>query len=105
MHAANAVYRAIADPVRRAILDRLGANECSVKELTVLFPISQQAVSQHLRTLRRARLVTSRRISREQRYRLTPAPLRGVIDWLDRYRRFVDPSGHHWALMDRRKRG
>jgi DNA-binding transcriptional ArsR family regulator len=93
------VYRAIADPTRRAILDRLVISECSVKELTESFSISQQAVSQHLSTLRAARLVSCRRISRESRYRLTPAPLRSVWHWLDGYRRFIDPSGHQWVLM------
>ena len=93
------VYRAIADPTRRAILDRLARDECSVKELTDSFAMSQQAVSQHLATLRSARLVTSRRVSRENRYRLTPAPLRTVAKWLEGYRQFLDPSGHHWRVM------
>src|SRR6185369_12320989 len=90
----QSVYRAIADPTRRAILDRLKNTECSVKELTESFSMTQQAISQHLSALRAARLVTSRRVSRESRYRLTPAPLRTVVRWLDEYRQFIDPSGH-----------
>ena len=104
----DAVYRAIADPTRRAILDRLAVEECSVKQLTDSFAITQQAVSQHLGRLREARLVTARRIRRERRYRLTPTPLRAVIRWLDGYRRFVDPSGHQWAIAptaERPRRG
>jgi DNA-binding transcriptional ArsR family regulator len=93
------VYRAIADPTRRAILDRLKLAECSVKELTDSLPMTQQAVSQHLNALRAVRLVTSRRVSRESRYRLTPAPLRTVARWLEQYRQFTDPSGHHWVVM------
>src|SRR5438270_2529781 len=85
----ESVYRAIADPTRRAILDRLKLAECSVKELTESFPITQQAVSQHLGALRAARLVTSRRVSRESRYRLTAAPLRTVVRWLEQYREFI----------------
>lgn len=100
--AMNTVYRAIADPTRRAILDRLAVEECSVKELTESFSMTQQAISQHLGRLREARLVTSRRVRRERRYRLTPTPLRPVIRWLDGYRCFVDPSGHHWALQGSR---
>jgi len=96
--AADPVFRALADPTRRAILDRLVAAECSVKELTASFEISQPAVSQHLRELRSARLVASRRVHRENRYRLTAAPLRRVIAWLDGYRHLVDPAGHHWAI-------
>jgi DNA-binding transcriptional ArsR family regulator len=99
--APDSVFRAIADPTRRAILDRLAAEECSVKELTASFSMSQPAVSQHLRELRSARLVASRRVHRENRYRLTAAPLGRVITWLDGYRRLVDPAGHHWALADR----
>ena len=97
----DSVYRAIADPTRRAILDRLSADECSVKQLTESFSMTQQAVSHHLSRLRQARLVVSRRVAREQRYRLTAAPLRPLMQWLDRYRRFVDPSGHHWAIRGR----
>ena len=95
----DAVYRAIADPTRRAILDRLAVEECSVKQLTDSFAMTQQAVSQHLSRLRGARLVTSRRVRRESRYRLTPTPLQPVMRWLDRYRRFVDPSGHQWVFI------
>jgi DNA-binding transcriptional ArsR family regulator len=93
------VYRAIADPTRRAILDRLMHSECSVRDLTTSFDMSQQAVSQHLGTLRAAKLVRPRRVGRENRYRLTPAPLTSVAGWLDRYRQFLDPSGHQWRLM------
>src|SRR5258708_7489940 len=92
------VYRAIADPTRRAILDLLAGSERSVKELTAEFSMSQPAISQHLRELRSANLVTARRLHRENRYRLTAAPLGGVVAWLDKYRRFIDPSGHHWAI-------
>ena len=98
------VYRAIADPTRRAILDLLAASERSVKELTAEFSISQPAVSQHLRELRSARLVAARREHREQRYRLTAAPLAPVVAWLDQYRHFIDPAGHHWAVGPSRRR-
>src|SRR5579864_3062291 len=92
------VYRAIADPTRRAILDLLADSERSVKELTAAFSISQPAISQHLLELRSARLVVSRRAHRENRYRLTAAPLGDVFAWLDKYRHLVDPAGHHWAI-------
>jgi len=96
--ATDPVFRAIADPTRRAILDLLAANEHSVKELTAQFAMSQPALSQHLAELRAARLVAGRRVGREHRYRLTPRPLRPVIAWLDGYRRFTDPAGHMWAV-------
>ena len=94
----DSVYRAIADPTRRAILDLLANSELSVKELTAAFSISQPAISQHLVELRSARLVAARRVHRENRYRLTAQPLGGVLTWLDRYRRLIDPAGHHWAI-------
>jgi DNA-binding transcriptional ArsR family regulator len=96
--AADPVFRAIADPTRRAILDLLAASDHSVKELTARFDISQPAISQHLAELRDARLVASHRTGREHRYRLTARPLRPVIAWLDHYRRFTDPAGHLWAV-------
>ncbi len=95
---ADPVYRAIADPTRRAILDLLAASEHSVKELTAAFSISQPAISQHLLELRAARLVSARRVHRENRYRLTAEPLRQVLSWLDSYRHLIDPAGHHWAI-------
>src|SRR5579863_4926889 len=91
------VYRAIADPTRRAILDILSNSECSVKELTAEFSISQPAVSQHLAELKAAQLVAVRKVHRENRYRLTAGPLRPVMTWLDGFRRVTDPSGHQWA--------
>lgn len=98
MKVENLVYAAIADPTRRAILDRLMQSECSVKEIASSFAISQPAISQHLRELRIARLVSYRKVHRENRYRLTAAPLRPVFKWLDRYRTFTDPAGHFWVI-------
>ena len=92
------VYRAIGDPTRRAIIDLLAESELSVKEITVAFSISQPAISQHLLELRSAKLVAARKVHRENRYRLTPEPLARVVSWLDKYRRVVDPAGHHWAI-------
>jgi DNA-binding transcriptional ArsR family regulator len=94
----NLVYRAIADPTRRAILDLLAAKERSVKEMTASFPMTQQAVSQHLKELHAAKLVRSRRVHRENRYRINTAPLRSVAIWLEGFRRFTDPAGHKWAI-------
>src|SRR5258708_23801201 len=92
------VWRPISDPTRRAILDLLGDSERSVKELTAEFSISQPAISQHLLELRSAKLVVARRAHRENRYRLTAASLEPVIEWVEKYRRFVDPAAHHWAI-------
>jgi len=92
------VYRAIADPTRRAILDILAVSERSVKDLTAEFSVSQPAISQHLGELKSANLVAARKVRRENRYRLTPSPLLPVMHWLDGYRRVVDATGHQWAI-------
>jgi DNA-binding transcriptional ArsR family regulator len=94
----DAIFKAIAHPARREILALLAADTRSVKELTATFTMSQPAVSQHLRELRDAKLVTSEKVGLEQRYRLTGTPLKVVFDWSSRYRRFFDPSGHVWRF-------
>ena len=98
MLATDAVFKAIAHPVRREILALLSVSARSVKELTAEFEMSQPAVSQHLKELREARLVAAERSGLEQRYRLTPAPLKAVLDWSAPYRRLIDPAGHSWAF-------
>ena len=94
----DAVFRAIAHPVRRALLGMLARAPRSVKEMTAAFDVSQPAISQHLRELREAELVCSERVGVEQRYRLTPKPLQHVLRWAEPYRTLLDPAGHLWGL-------
>jgi DNA-binding transcriptional ArsR family regulator len=82
------VYSAIADPTRRRILDLLAAASRSVGELALPFRMSRPAVSQHLRVLRDAGLVSEHRSGRQRIYRLEPAGLREVDLWLRSYQRF-----------------
>ena len=84
--AASDVYRAIADPTRRAILDRLRAGPAPVNALADDFAQSRPAVSKHLKVLRDARLVSEQRVGRERLYRLEPAPLQKVAGWIEGYR-------------------
>ena len=84
----NAVFRAIADPTRREILDALARKEESVMELAKDFAMSLPAVSHHLKVLRQARLVSGRRRGRRIIYRLNPTPLRLVSRWVHPYERF-----------------
>ncbi|APR85357.1 Transcriptional regulator, ArsR family protein [Minicystis rosea] len=91
MHRSRAdadVFRAIADPTRRAILDRLRAGPAPVNALAADFELSRPAVSKHLRVLREARLVTEQRAGRERLYRLEPVPLQRVAGWVEGYRSF-----------------
>lgn len=92
------VFRAVADPTRRALLDLLLDSDRSVRELTQCFRVSQSAISQHLRVLREAKLVEPRREGRLSLYRLNPKPVEAVYDWAVRYRDVRDPSGHVWRL-------
>ena len=84
----SSVFQAIADPTRRAILDRLRNGGQAVNEIAGRFDVSRPAISKHLRVLHDARLVTEVRDGRNRIYRLNPDPLRELDRWLDDYRRF-----------------
>lgn len=94
----RAVFRAVADPTRRALLDLLLAQEQSVSELRVRFRMSQPAISQHLGVLRRTGLVTTRRDGRRRLYRLEAKPIEQVYRWARNYKAFFDVAGHAWVI-------
>jgi len=97
-----AVFRAIAHPTRRSILDTLTGGERSVGELCDRFDVTQPAISQHLEVLREAGLVQARAVGRQRLYALDPAPLQEVFDWTARFEAFwqerFDRLGH---VLDR----
>lgn len=82
------VFAAISDPTRRRLLDLLGGGPRPVNELARPFAMTRPAVSQHLRILRDAGLVSARRSGREHYYRLRARRLREVYDWVSHYERF-----------------
>jgi DNA-binding transcriptional ArsR family regulator len=82
------VFFAISDPTRRRMLDLLLISDLSVTQLAKPFRMSQPAISQHLRVLRKAGLVEAERMGRERRYRLRGQRLRGVYDWVGHYQKF-----------------
>jgi DNA-binding transcriptional ArsR family regulator len=86
--ASISVFHAVADPTRRAILDRLRTGGVAVSDLAAGFDMTRPAVSKHLRVLREARLVREDRDGRRRIYRLTAAPLRDVAQWVEGYRSF-----------------
>jgi DNA-binding transcriptional ArsR family regulator len=88
----QAVFRAVADPTRRAILDRLRAGPAPVNALAAEFEQTRPAISKHLRVLREARLVTEARAGRERVYQLEPMPLQTVAGWVEGYRAFWQRS-------------
>ena len=83
----DATFAALADPTRRAILARLALGETTVSELAAPFAMSGPAISKHLKVLERAGLITRGREAQWRPCRLQPGALRGVDDWLERYRR------------------
>ena len=81
-------FSALADPTRRAILDRLAEGEATVNELAEPFPITVQAVSKHLKVLEHAGLIVRGRTAQLRPSRLDAAALKDASEWLDGYRRF-----------------
>lgn len=85
----NPVFRALADPTRRAIFQQLSRHgEQTVHGLTHHAGVSQPAVSKHLTVLKRAKLVRHRRDGRETHYRAQPEALAPMVDWLNVYGAF-----------------
>jgi DNA-binding transcriptional ArsR family regulator len=83
------IFTAIADPTRRNMLAMLAAGERAAGELVNAFPnMSQPSVSQHLRVLRKAKLVEVRAQAQRRVYSLRPQALQEVDRWLAQYRRF-----------------
>jgi DNA-binding transcriptional ArsR family regulator len=86
---ADEVFKALADPTRRAIFERLARDGAqTVRALTDLAGVSQPAVSKHLRILKKARLVDDRREGRETHYSAQPLALAPVRDWMSLYGAF-----------------
>ena len=88
----SAVFGALADPTRRAILARLADGDASVAELTAPFAVSQPAISKHLMVLERAGLVSRRRQRTTRLSHLEALPLGEATAWLARYREYWDES-------------
>jgi len=84
----STTFAALADPTRRAILARLTSGEASVTDLADPFDISMPAISKHLKVLERAGLITRGHEAQWRPCRLEAAPLKGVAEWIEHYRRF-----------------
>ena len=82
----NAVMRALADPTRRAVFERVvGSDEITVVELTRGSGVTQGAISQHLKSLKQAGLVAERPAGRNVYYRAQPEGLAPLVDWMSHY--------------------
>ena len=88
----DAVFAALADPTRRAILSRLAAGEASVNEIAAPFEMSQPAVSKHLRVLEQAGLI-ERDVDKQRRpARLKAEPMAAAVSWLEEFKQFWSSS-------------
>jgi DNA-binding transcriptional ArsR family regulator len=81
-------FAALADPTRRQIVELLAGGERSAGDLARRFTLTQPAISQHLRTLRDAGLVSARRDAQRRMYSIDPRGLAEIDAWLSRYRAF-----------------
>lgn len=103
----SAVFGALADPTRRAILNRLAQGPATVSEVAEPFEISAPAVSQHLKVLERAGLVSRSTSGKWRTLSLEPAPLHEVTAWLERQRQHwnlhLDSLEQHLSTMKKEK--
>ena len=88
----NTTFAALADPTRRAILDRLAAGESSVSDLARPFKISLPAITKHLKVLERSGLITRSRNAQWRPCKLNAEPMKDAADWLQHYRRHWEES-------------
>jgi DNA-binding transcriptional ArsR family regulator len=88
----SAVFGALADPTRRAILARLIDGDLTVAELSAPFSVSQPAISRHLKVLEGAGLISRRRRATARLSHLQAERLRVATEWLARYQEFWDES-------------
>jgi DNA-binding transcriptional ArsR family regulator len=88
----NAVFAALADPTRRAILARLASGEATVAELAEPFAMSSPAITKHLKVLQRAGLISQGRRAQWRPCKLEAQPLQDASDWIGQYRAFWEES-------------
>jgi DNA-binding transcriptional ArsR family regulator len=93
----DAVFSALADPTRRAILARLTQGDLTVRELAAPFPVSQPAISRHLKVLEGAGLISRTRRATARLSHLEAEPLGEATEWLVGYREYWDES---YARLD-----
>lgn len=97
------VFKALADPTRRAVVERLGHGPAATSVLARNFDMALPSFVQHLRVLEDSGLVASEKHGRVRTYHLTPAPLRAAQDWLseqrDLWERRLDQLDAHLKTM------
>ena len=104
----SAVFAAVADPTRRAIVERLTRGSATITELARPFPVSFNAVSKHMMVLERAGIVKREIKGRQRVCRLRPRALRQANSWLEQYRQFwemrLDALEEYVAMKTKERR-
>ena len=104
----SAVFQALADPTRRAVLERLGRGPAAMSELAQPFDMALPSFAQHLHMLERSGLVRSQKSGRVRTYRLSPRPLKTAENWMAKQRalweRRLDQLDDYLQTMKEQKR-
>jgi DNA-binding transcriptional ArsR family regulator len=87
-------FAALADPTRRAVVERLGSGSATISELAQPFGMSLTGMKKHIRLLEEAELVTTEKVGRVRRCMLAPYAFEGISTWLQRLDRFADVVEH-----------
>jgi DNA-binding transcriptional ArsR family regulator len=82
-------FAALADPTRRAVLERLGTGSATISELAEPFVMSLTGMKKHIKLLEEANLVTTEKVGRSRRCTLAPSAFEGISTWLQRLDRFA----------------
>ncbi|HEX5011180.1 MAG TPA: metalloregulator ArsR/SmtB family transcription factor [Planctomycetota bacterium] len=88
----DAAFGAVADPVRRGILERLGRAEASISELAGFFRMTLTGIKKHVAVLEDVRLITTRKTGRVRTCRLGPRRLEQEAEWIEKHQRLMDAS-------------
>ncbi len=91
----STTFAALADPTRRAILERLAGGDATVGELAEPFAMTLPAISKHLSVLERAGLIAKDRDGQRRNCRITATPLKSATSWLEEYRRHWEANLDH----------
>lgn len=104
----NQIFQALADPTRRAVLERLSSGPAAVSELARPFPMALPSFTQHLEVLERSGLVRSRKAGRVRTVELAPRPLKAAEQWMVKQRtlweRRLDQLDQHLMTLKEKKR-
>jgi DNA-binding transcriptional ArsR family regulator len=88
----DAVFAALSDPTRRAIVERLAHGNATVTELAEPFRLSQPAISKHLKVLERAGLISQGRDAQRRPRHLEPQRIKQLSDWIGSYKQYLEAS-------------